>query len=92
MAEKSNEMLWHQRCGHLGEQNLKSLANNELVKDFNYNASKNIDFCESCIGGKQLLTTVKDTLLTYLRLSTVTFVEKSVSHQYKECILPNIHR
>ena len=46
-------MLWHQRYGHLGEQNLKSLANSELVKDFDYNASKNIGFCESCIGGKQ---------------------------------------
>ena len=52
MAEKSNEMLWHQGYGHLGEQNLKSLANNEL----DYNASKNIDFCESCIGGKQHIT------------------------------------
>ena len=53
VAEKSTEMLWHRRYGHLGEQNLKSLANSELVKDFDYNASKNIGFCESCIGGKQ---------------------------------------
>ena len=53
VAEKSNEMLWHRRYGHLGEQNLKNLANDELVKDFDYNASKNIGFCESCIGGKQ---------------------------------------
>ena len=53
VAEKSNEMLWHRRYGHLGEQNLKSLANDGLVKEFNYNASKNIDFCESCVGGKQ---------------------------------------
>ena len=53
VAEKSNEMLWHRRYWHLGEQNLKSQANDELVKDFDYNASKNLGFCESCIDGKQ---------------------------------------
>ena len=57
MAEKSTEMLWHRRYGHLGKQYLKSLANDDLVKDFDYNASKNIGFCESCIGGKQHRTT-----------------------------------
>ena len=35
VAEKScNEMLWHQRYGHIGEQNFRSLANNELVECF----------------------------------------------------------
>ena len=46
-------MLWHQRYGHVGEQNLKSLANGKLVKQFDYNSSRDLGFCESCIGGKQ---------------------------------------
>ena len=53
VAEKSNEMLWHRRYGHIGEQNLKSLANNELVECFKYDPTKNVGFCESCIEGKQ---------------------------------------
>ena len=48
-----NEMLWKQRYGHLGEENLKSLVNDQLVGDFDYNESNNIGFCESCVGGKQ---------------------------------------
>ena len=43
-------MLWHRRYGHVGEQNLKSLANGKLVERFDYNSS---GLCESCIGGKQ---------------------------------------
>ena len=42
--------MWHQRYGHVGEQNLKSLANGKLVEWFDYNSS---DFCKSCISGKQ---------------------------------------
>ena len=53
VTEKSNEMLWHRRYGHIGEQNLRSLANNELVECFKYDPTKNIGFCESCIEGKQ---------------------------------------
>ena len=47
------EILWHRRYGHLGEQNFKSLVNYQLVRDFDYNVSNNIGFCESCVGGKQ---------------------------------------
>ena len=53
VAKNNNEMLWHRRYGHISEQNLKSLANSELVEHFRYNSMKNIGFCESCIGGKQ---------------------------------------
>ena len=49
-TEKSNEMLWHRIYGHVGEQNLKSLANGKLVERFDYNSSRDL---ESCIGGKQ---------------------------------------
>ena len=50
--KKSQEMLWHRRYGHLGEQNLKRIARERLVKRFNYDVSKQIDFCETCISGK----------------------------------------
>ena len=53
VAKNNNEMLWHRGYGHISEQNLKSLANSELVEHFRYNSTKNIGFCESCIGGKQ---------------------------------------
>ena len=46
-------MLWHCRYGHVGEQNLKDLANGKLVESFDYNSSRNLGFCERCIGGKQ---------------------------------------
>ena len=46
-------MLWHQRYGHVGEQTLKSLVNGKLVERFDYNSSRGLGFCESCIGRKQ---------------------------------------
>lgn len=46
-------MLWHRRYGHVGEQNLKDLANGKLVESFDYNSSRDLGFCKSCIGGKQ---------------------------------------
>ena len=59
---------------------MKCCGTEGMVKDFDYNASKNIDFCESCIGGKQHITPFdsSDTPLTYLSLSTQIPVEKSV--------------
>ena len=41
-TEKSNEMLWHRRYGHVGEQNLKSLANSKLVERFDYDSSRHL--------------------------------------------------
>ncbi len=38
------EKLWHRRFGHLGEQNLRKLAREELVEYFNYDVSKSIGF------------------------------------------------
>ena len=52
-TEKSNEMLWHRRYGHVGEHNFKDLANGKLVEKFDYDSSRDLGFCESCIGGKQ---------------------------------------
>ena len=49
---QSNERLWHRRFGHLGENGLVKLAKSGLIKSFNYDSSKEIGFCETCIGGK----------------------------------------
>ncbi len=48
----AKENLWHRRFGHLGEKNLRNLANDGLVIGFDYDVSKNIDFCEPCVSGK----------------------------------------
>ena len=49
---QSKERLWHRRYGHLGEQSLTKLAKGVLIKGFDYDPSKNIGLCETCIGGK----------------------------------------
>ena len=48
----SKEDLWHHRYGHLGAKSLQQLARGTLVEEFNYNASNEILFCESCVKGK----------------------------------------
>ena len=48
----SKEDLWHHRYGHLGEKSLHNLARGNLVEEFDYNASNDISFCESCVKGK----------------------------------------
>ncbi|KAK3746619.1 hypothetical protein QZH41_003126 [Actinostola sp. cb2023] len=48
----SKEMLWHQRYGHLGTQNLKKLANESLVTGFDFDPKKGLEFCEACVQGK----------------------------------------
>ena len=51
-SHQSKENLWHRRFGHLGERGLSTLKKDGLVRGFEYNTSKSIDFCESCVGGK----------------------------------------
>ncbi len=57
-AEKANvhkdskEQVWHRRYGHLGMQNLKKMCSESLVDGFDFDVSKDIDFCESCVAGK----------------------------------------
>ena len=53
LVEESKERLWHRRYGHLGENNLRVIANHKLVEQFDYSESGSIGLCESCIGGKQ---------------------------------------
>ena len=50
-SPETKEDIWHRRYGHLGLQNLKKLAKEELVEGFDYNISREISFCESCVEG-----------------------------------------
>ena len=52
VAEKNKERLWHRRYGHLSERKLQEMAKSDLVRKLDYNSSKTIGFCETCIGGK----------------------------------------
>ena len=54
--------------------------NDKLVRDFDYNASNNIGFCEVENSIGHPLIAVKDTQLTYLSLSTPMSVGKLVKH------------
>ena len=51
-AAQCKEVLWHRRYGHLGTQNLQKLAREKLVDKFDFDASKDFDFCEACVKGK----------------------------------------
>lgn len=51
-SHQSKENLWHQRFGHLGKRSLDMLKKGGLVNGFDYDASKEIDFCESCVSRK----------------------------------------
>ena len=51
-SHQSKENLWHRRFGHLGERGLCTLKKDGLVNGLDYDVSKEIDFCESCVSGK----------------------------------------
>ena len=51
-SPETKEDIWHRRFGHLGARNLQKLAKNKLVDGFDYDAAKEINFCESCVEGK----------------------------------------
>lgn len=48
---ESKESIWHRQFGHLGVINLQKLAR-DMIKSFDYDASNDLTFCETCIGGK----------------------------------------
>ena len=43
--------IWHQRFGHLGENNLRKLIDSDMVLNLDC-STKELDFCESCAIGK----------------------------------------
>ena len=49
----SKEDIWHRRYGQLSLKNLQKLAREQLVNDFDFSVTQDIQFCESCIQGKQ---------------------------------------
>ena len=49
---QSKENLWHRRFGHLGVRNLCMLKKDGMVNGLDYDVSKEIDFCVSCVSGK----------------------------------------
>lgn len=53
-VDKSETMedTWHRRFGHLGARNLQKLAKHRMVDGFDFDATKQIKFCESCVNGK----------------------------------------
>ena len=52
VVDETKEGIWHRRFGHFGTKNLQRLAKEKLVNGFNYDATKEINFCESCVKGK----------------------------------------
>ena len=51
----TKEDIWHQRYGHLGIQNLKILSSKILVEGFDFDTTKNLEFCKPCADGKNHL-------------------------------------
>ena len=51
-SPETKEDIWHRHFGHLGARNLQKLAKYKLVDGFDYDAAKEINFCESCVEGK----------------------------------------
>ena len=51
-SKETKEDTWHRRYGHLGLRNLQKLSKEKLVDVFDFNASRETSFCESCVEGK----------------------------------------
>ena len=52
VTDQASKNLWNRRYGHLGERNLSKLKNDGLVNEFYYDATQEINLCESCLSGK----------------------------------------
>ena len=53
LAAEYNDMdLWHQRLGHLCEQQLKYMVNKGLVSGMKLSKVTQLSFCEGCVEGK----------------------------------------
>jgi hypothetical protein len=50
--EVSKLVLWHQRLGHLGVQNVKLLQSKNLVVGVDLGDACELPFCEGCVAGK----------------------------------------
>ena len=92
IAEKNKERLWHWWYGHIGEQKLQRMASGELVRHLDYNSSKSIGYCETCIGGKHHHTSFDSskTQSTELLELVHSYVCGRISE--KSLVLPDLHR
>jgi hypothetical protein len=45
-------MAWHQKMGHLNENDLKTALRQETIKGLDFNPQSKLDPCETCIKGK----------------------------------------
>ena len=50
-GERSSD-LWHQRLGHVGEQQLKEMVSKEMVRGVRIPKTSQLLFCEGCVEGK----------------------------------------
>uniref|UniRef100_A0A1X7VFZ3 GAG-pre-integrase domain-containing protein n=1 Tax=Amphimedon queenslandica TaxID=400682 RepID=A0A1X7VFZ3_AMPQE len=50
--ETTKEDIWHDRFGHLNVRIVQKLAKENLVCDFDFTPTNEIQFCESCLDGK----------------------------------------
>ncbi len=53
-AEKAHTKkdIWHKRFGHLGIGSLQKLVREKLADGFDFDATKELTFCESCPQGR----------------------------------------
>ena len=52
VTRQDSNTLWHQQFRHINKRSLQKLARDDMVKGLNFNYTKDIDFCETCIEGK----------------------------------------
>ena len=52
VLEDSNIDLWHQRLGHLCEQQIRQMVKARLATGIKFQKSSSLSFCEGCIEGK----------------------------------------
>ena len=51
--------LWHQRLGHINENQLLQTVKNSLIKGINLSENDKLKFCEGCVEGKMSLKPFK---------------------------------
>ena len=53
VSEQGNGLdLWHQRCGHLNEQQLKGMVQKGSVTGVKVSSAATLSFCKGCVEGK----------------------------------------
>ncbi len=45
--------VWHERFGHIEEQNLRFLIQKNLIASMDASTNRQLDFIEGCVNGRQ---------------------------------------